>query len=156
VCTHVGGAAATQNVRCLVSINFGSTGCSTAAHLSYLSFSFILFYGAICPPRPRALICQLAICRCRCDLTAAVSKHMDHLSANCQARSRSSSVDEKSEKIPHRQANSSFRSRSVYAIKTRYVSRQMFSRHGTVKDSSLYDRMPPITYAAYESSQVDH
>ena len=53
-CVHTAGTAATQNVRCLVSINFGST----AGHLS-----LFFFIKPICLPCVPVLICQFAICR---------------------------------------------------------------------------------------------
>lgn len=45
-CVHTTGTAATQNVRCLVSINIGSTGWLLQA-ISCISAAFF-FYRAIC------------------------------------------------------------------------------------------------------------
>lgn len=75
--------ATTQNVRCLVSINFGSTGWFTGRPTSRYRpvLLFFFFMGPyVCRARPRALICQLAICRLRFH-GGTVSKHMGRVSA---------------------------------------------------------------------------
>lgn len=60
MCVHTAGPVATQNVRCLVSINFGSTGWLLQATSR---ISLFLWSHMSTVRRVPALICQFAICR---------------------------------------------------------------------------------------------
>lgn len=73
---HTTGTEATQNVRCLVSINIGSTGCCYCRPSLVYLWRFFFLQRTICLVRGSLsrggpLICQQTICHCR-DLMSPV------------------------------------------------------------------------------------